>query len=47
VGASEKNRSPMIEAIVTNFELPTTLYQVPQKAVQLALLEEQADYSSE
>jgi DNA adenine methylase len=46
VGASEKNRSPMVEAIVTNFDLPLTPYQEPQKAVQLAFLEEKAKYSS-
>ncbi|MCZ7669184.1 MAG: Dam family site-specific DNA-(adenine-N6)-methyltransferase [Chloroflexi bacterium] len=47
VGASEKNRSPMIEAIVTNFDLPSMPYQTPRKAVQLALLEKQANYTIE
>lgn len=39
VGANENNRNPMIEAIVTNFDLSLYRYDEPQKPVQLQLLE--------
>ena len=36
VGGKEKNRNPMIEAIVTNY--PTSIYQKPHQQEQLSLL---------
>ncbi len=38
VGANENNRKPMVEAIVTNFDLPTNQFDERQKPVQLELL---------
>lgn len=45
VGGSEKNRNPMIEAIITNYD--TSIYENQEQArqEQLMLLEEQAAYS--
>lgn len=42
LGGNEKNRHPMIEAIVTNQDLVTCEYQEPSKQEQLVLLEDQA-----
>ena len=39
VGASEKNRNPMVEAIVTNIDLNSYQYDQVPKAKQLSLLE--------
>ena len=38
VGASENNRNPMIEAIITNLDISNQKYVEPQKPVQLQLL---------
>ena len=46
IGGKEKNRNPMIEAIIANFEAVPTEY-VFRPAEQLALLEPKADYKSE
>lgn len=45
VGGSEKNRNPMIEAIITNYD--TSIYESKEqeRQEQLMLLEEQAAYS--
>lgn len=47
VGGSEKNRNPMVEAIVTNID--TNAYEYPEasKHKQLALLEPSANYVSQ
>ena len=45
VGASEKNRNPMVEAIVTNCCASSRDYQQDEKHEQLMLLEKQAVYS--
>jgi DNA adenine methylase len=45
VGASENNRNPMVEAVITNIDLSLYKYIEPHKPVQLQLLEEAADYS--
>ncbi|MFK5970393.1 MAG: Dam family site-specific DNA-(adenine-N6)-methyltransferase [Candidatus Marithrix sp.] len=37
IGASEKNRSPMIEAIITNYDISPNAYQKPKKREQLML----------
>jgi len=47
VGANEKNRNPMIEAIITNFDTPLDTYAEPSTPVQLRLLEERANYAVE
>ena len=47
VGGSEKNRNPMIEAIVTNYRTLPYEYQSLNKRDQLVLLENQAAYSPE
>jgi DNA adenine methylase len=47
VGASEKNRNPMIEAIITNFDPPLNIYAEPSTPVQLRLLETRANYAIE
>lgn len=46
VGASEENRGPMVEAIVTNLDLGTYVYAEPLQARQLLLLEELAGYGN-
>jgi DNA adenine methylase len=46
VGASEENRGPMVEAIVTNLDLGTYVYAEPLLARQLFLLEESAGYGN-
>ena len=45
VGGSEKNRNPMVEAIVTNYCTSPDNYKLPKIQDQLALLENQAPYS--
>lgn len=44
IGATEKNRNPMIEAIVSNFELTTDKYFLKQDSFQLKLFEPKPDY---
>ena len=44
VGAKEKNRNPMIEAMITNFNLNSYNHCEPTKPKQLALLESKASY---
>jgi DNA adenine methylase len=46
VGASESNRNPMIEAIVTNYDTSIYEYQGQERQEQLMLLEGQASYSA-
>jgi len=46
VGASENNRNPMIEAIVTNYDISAYKYQEQERSEQLMLLENKAAYSS-
>ncbi len=45
VGGSEKNRNPMIEAIITNYDTTIFENQEQERQEQLMLLEEQAAYS--
>jgi DNA adenine methylase len=45
VGGSEKNRNPMIEAIVTNYDTSIYENQEQESQEQLMLLEERATYS--
>ena len=45
VGGSEKNRNPMIEAIITNYDTSIYENQEQKRQEQLVLLEEQAAYS--
>lgn len=45
VGGSEKNRNPMIEAIITNYDTSIYENQEQERHEQLMLLEEQAAYS--
>ena len=45
VGGSEKNRNPMVEAIVTNYGTSPYKHQEHEKHEQLMLLENQAAYS--
>lgn len=45
VGGSEKNRNPMIEAIITNYDTSVYENQEQERQEQLILLEEQAAYS--
>ena len=45
VGGSEKNRNPMIEAIITNYNTSIYENQEQERQEQLMLLEEQAAYS--
>ncbi len=45
VGGSVKNRNPMIEAIVTNYDVIPIEYEY-KKQEQLVLLEEQAKYQN-
>ncbi len=45
VGGSEKNRNPMIEAIITNYDTSIYENQEQERQEQLVLLEEQAAYS--
>jgi len=45
VGGSEKNRNPMIEAIITNYDTSVYENQEQKRQEQLILLEEQAAYS--
>ncbi len=45
VGGSEKNRNPMIEAIITNYDTVIFENQEQERQEQLMLLEEQASYS--
>ncbi len=44
VGASEKNRNPMIEAIVTNYKTTVKEYQKHEKQEQLVLLDAPVEY---
>ncbi len=46
VGASENNRNPMIEAIVTNYDTSQYEIQEEEKQEQLMLLEKRASYSA-
>lgn len=46
VGGSEKNRNPMIEAIITNYSTPAYEYPAQEKQEQLVLLESEATYKS-
>lgn len=46
VGGSEKNRNPMVEAIITNYDTSIYEYQEPKKQEQLMLLDSQASYSA-
>lgn len=46
VGGSEKNRNPMIEAIITNYETIIDENQNQKKQEQLSLLEDQVAYSA-
>ncbi|WP_420629513.1 Dam family site-specific DNA-(adenine-N6)-methyltransferase [Candidatus Leptofilum sp.] len=46
VGASENNRNPMIEAVITNLDLSQYQYIDAPKPVQLQLLEESTDYGN-
>ena len=46
VGASETNRNPMVEAIVTNYDTSLYEYREPQKQSQLMLLDKQASYGN-
>ena len=45
VGGSEKNRNPMIEAIITNYDVTPIEFEYKKKE-QLILLEKQAQYQS-
>ena len=45
VGASEDNRNPMIEAIVTNYDTAIYEHQAQKQQEQLALFEKHASYS--
>ncbi len=45
VGGGEKNRNPMIEAIITNYDTSIYENQEQERQEQLVLLEEQAAYS--
>ncbi|WP_424947048.1 DNA adenine methylase [Candidatus Spongiihabitans sp.] len=42
VGGSEKNRNPIVEAIITNYDISIYEYKQPKKPEQLMLLEVQA-----
>jgi DNA adenine methylase len=44
VGGSEKNRSPMIEAIITNYNVSNYVYKEEKKPEQLSIFEAQAKY---
>lgn len=46
VGGSEKNRNPMIEAIITNYDTSVYEYREQKRQEQLMLLEKQASYST-
>lgn len=46
VGGSEKNRNPMVEAIVTNYDTSKYEYQEKEMQEQLMLLETQAGYGA-
>ncbi|MCO5186148.1 MAG: Dam family site-specific DNA-(adenine-N6)-methyltransferase [Anaerolineae bacterium] len=46
VGANERNRNPMVEAIVTNIDLSAFEFVEPVKPVQLQLFEERAGFDS-
>jgi len=44
VGGSGKNRSPMIEAIITNYDVSNYVYKEEKKPEQLSIFEAQAKY---
>jgi len=44
VGGNEKNRNPMIEAIVTNYDVSSYEYQEQKRPEQLSIFEAQARY---
>ncbi len=46
VGGSEKNRNPMVEVIVTNYDTSVYEYREQERQEQLMLLERQASYSA-
>ena len=46
VGGSEKNRNPMIEAIVTNYDASQMLYSESRKPEQLSIFETKTEYRS-
>lgn len=45
VGGSERNRNPMVEALVTSLNLSEAHYAPEEKAEQMMLLEQQGQYS--
>lgn len=45
VGGSEKNRNPMIEAIIANFQPIILKSSLTTTAVQLSIFEKQANYA--
>ena len=44
VGGSQKNRNPMVEAIITNYDTSVYTYPKPKQPKQLVLLESQSPY---
>ncbi|MDH5730026.1 MAG: Dam family site-specific DNA-(adenine-N6)-methyltransferase [Gammaproteobacteria bacterium] len=46
VGGSEKNRNPMIEAIVTNYDTSIYEYEEQERQEQMMLLEKEGTYSA-
>ncbi len=46
VGGSEDNRNPVVEAIVTNYDIPDYEYQEQEERDQLVLLEKRVSYGT-